>query len=847
MKKQQSTRMNRRQVAVTIGLLSLTPLLTVPVLTGCGGASQGVKAPMTGRATFSVVWPEPARLIPFAAKSIRVEMRRNGSAIASQLLVRPENGGPTSVTFTNLPVDTLTAHAAAYPEADGIGTAQAVGSVSVVVKAGENVSFTLTMDSTIDRLDLIPATSILNIGQQAQLTATALDATGAVVLTAPEKHQWVSSDNAVVSVSNVGLVTALAAGTATINFTELESGKSATATVTVSPPFPPLTSAPKEVGYLSWSQDLFDRQTIYVDGDSAGNAWVSRGLLWSGQSDLTLDEYCEDSPHSGVHCARVRFTPGSVGAWKGYAFLNGTLTADQRIPTPDFGTSPTAGIDVTGARKITFWARSKSPTPATVEFFAFGIGHPSAPYRDSAPKISLPPITLTSDWKEYTISIPTNLSLTRVIGPFGFVASQTRNPTAVEFDIDDISFNVDRKDKKGFLLSFETTTATPDRYLRNSAYVYDNACAAITFGIYSEHERMSRILDAMVYAVEHDRTFMHRIRNSYQPGQLVLAPGWEPFGKVGTPRLPGWYDTIQINWFEDEYNISALNTGVTAWAALALITGYDLTKKTEYLNTARLLADSIIMECWDTRGAGGFTAGYQGFDTNNKKQLYKSTEHNIDLVPLFHRLWVATGDARYELAKQHAIQFVDSVWVLEEKHFWTGTETDGVTPHKAEDGRTLIPTDTCAWSILAFGPKAGKPFVASLEYAYSHMRASTGGGFSFSTAYTDSSHYEITGQMAAALFLTRQKDRGEELIRAIESAQQPSGGVLATDMEPHRTGFFLSSGDPWVYYKRVSLCPTAWLAMARAARSGLSPYWIGVKEIPDVRQVSPGGAQFTVH
>ncbi len=225
--------------------------LTALFLPGCGGSAPtssatGVALAASGRAVFMVVWPAASttRLIPLAARSIRVDvLRSNGTVVASQLLARADTGSSAAtLTFTNLPVETLTARATALPQTDGSGTAQATGTVPLVIQAGQTVSFSLTMASTVDHLDINAVAVPFIIGQKFQMTETARDAPGTsgnIVLTASAKMQWVSSNTAVVSVDESGLVTALSAGTATVTVTDQESGKSVSATVTVAPPADP--------------------------------------------------------------------------------------------------------------------------------------------------------------------------------------------------------------------------------------------------------------------------------------------------------------------------------------------------------------------------------------------------------------------------------------------------------------------------------------------------------------------------------------------------------------------------------------------------------------------------------
>ena len=225
--------------------------LTALFLPGCGGSSPtspstDVAAASSGRAVFTVVWPASSttRLIPLAARSIRVDvLRSNGTVVASQLLARAgTDSASATLTFPNLPVQTLTARATALPQTDGTGTAQATGSVPLVIQAGQTVSFSLTMASTVDHLETNTATVPLTSGQTFQMTETARDAPGTsgnVVLTTPAKIQWKSSNMLAVSVDSDGLVTALSAGSATITVSDQESGKSVSADVTVAAPADP--------------------------------------------------------------------------------------------------------------------------------------------------------------------------------------------------------------------------------------------------------------------------------------------------------------------------------------------------------------------------------------------------------------------------------------------------------------------------------------------------------------------------------------------------------------------------------------------------------------------------------
>ena len=209
---------------------SAFPILAL-LIAGCGGGDRAE----SGRAEFTVVWPESSRLIPEASQSISIQLLRNGTPVTARIIPRPAGGGPASSTFFDLPVGPLTALATAHPQANGTGVAQAQGSVAFTVAAGQTVPFTLTMASTIDRIELNPPSVTLNSGQTQQLTVSARNAANEIVLISPNKLLWRSLNTNVATLDASGLVTAQNPGTAQITVRETESDRSAIAIVDVAP------------------------------------------------------------------------------------------------------------------------------------------------------------------------------------------------------------------------------------------------------------------------------------------------------------------------------------------------------------------------------------------------------------------------------------------------------------------------------------------------------------------------------------------------------------------------------------------------------------------------------------
>lgn len=230
----------RRRLAGVVALgLALTGIAGLPLLSGCGGGSKSAGVGQTGRATLTITWPDRAadsRLIPVAANSITATFRQNGQVVATQTVARPSSGNQTTVIFSALPPGDLTFQATAYPNADGSGVAQASAATGVTIVSGQDSPVSVTMASTIDHLTVTPASPTVLVGATTALSVTPVDAGGNIVLTNASTISWVSLTPSIATVSSTGVVTGVAAGTAQIQVTETESGKSLTVNVTVTTP-----------------------------------------------------------------------------------------------------------------------------------------------------------------------------------------------------------------------------------------------------------------------------------------------------------------------------------------------------------------------------------------------------------------------------------------------------------------------------------------------------------------------------------------------------------------------------------------------------------------------------------
>jgi outer membrane protein assembly factor BamB len=264
--------------------------LLAGVLMSCGGnGPTPIVRAETGKATFTVQWPKRTRLIPAASNSIVVAISMGTTALTQQVLARPAAGGTASVSFSSLPVATLSVTATAYPNADGTGTAQATATTPLVIQANQTTNFSLTMSSTVVQLVLTAPQTSLTVGQAMALGVAGKDTNGNTVLLSASKLTWLSSNTTAATIDTNGNVTALAAGSANISVTDSESGKSATIAITVSTPAPTVQQSvayqinAAHSGYATFGQPLTfpSSPTWSVDfGTPVGYPLIANGIVY---------------------------------------------------------------------------------------------------------------------------------------------------------------------------------------------------------------------------------------------------------------------------------------------------------------------------------------------------------------------------------------------------------------------------------------------------------------------------------------------------------------------------------------------------------------------------------------
>ncbi len=208
-----------------------------------------------------------------------------------------------------------------------------------------------------------------------------------------------------------------------------------------------------------------------------------------------------------------------------------------------------------------------------IEFFTWGLattGNPTNRLKnpDSEGKRSTRFLALTNKWKEYSIHLDyADLSL--IQNGFGFVCSGDYSGDADNvFYLDDIQFVGDiasAEQAPVLLRSYDTD----NQYIQNAAFSYDNALVSMALLSDGNVKAAGDIADAFVYAVQHDRQGVSRVRNAYAAGNIAALPGWE-----SGARLPGWYafdDKGKGIWYEDQYQLQQCRQHLVCRACAAAI------------------------------------------------------------------------------------------------------------------------------------------------------------------------------------------------------------------------------------------------------------------------------------
>ena len=170
--------------------------------------------------------------------------------------------------------------------------------------------------------------------------------------------------------------------------------------------------------------NAFEPFYVYEDFMSPKNHYAPSG--WMGDvANLELDQSCSQGMHDGKTCIKMRYNAEGLKQWAGIYWQH---------PANNWGDKK-GGYNITGATKLTFWARGANGYEIISEVKIGGI---SGDYSDTD-VAWLKTIKLTGSWKKYTIDLSKS-DLSSISGGFCIVFSKKDNPKGCTIFLDDIRY-----------------------------------------------------------------------------------------------------------------------------------------------------------------------------------------------------------------------------------------------------------------------------------------------------------------------------------------------------------------------------------------------------------------------
>ena len=231
-------------------------------------------------------------------------------------------------TITGLSIAWASSNVAvATVSSTGLVTGVSKGESTIIASVG-GVSASgsvLVTDVSASSIEITPNKGTLSIGQSSQLSARLKDAQGNIV--AGRDVSWSSSDTAIVTVSNAGMLTAISDGESTI--TASVEGVSGFATVTVSGA--PVASISVSAQSASISVGQTQQLTASVS-DAGGNILNDRIMSWT-----TSNEASATVSNAGL----------VTGIALGSSTITGTSEGKSATVVVEVSVSPVSSVSVT--------------------------------------------------------------------------------------------------------------------------------------------------------------------------------------------------------------------------------------------------------------------------------------------------------------------------------------------------------------------------------------------------------------------------------------------------------------------------------------------------------------------
>ena len=183
----------------------------------------------------------------------------------------------------------------------------------------------------------------------------------------------------------------------------------------------------ESIGEPAVSEGSFQPFIVYSNKGTPANHYIPSGFMPDGKC-LVFDDVWKENCQSGSSCIKIIFDVNCSKQgqkWAGIYWQN---------PAHNWG-SKKGGFDLTGASKLSFWAKGEKGGERIEEFKMGGL---TGDYPDSDSAM-IGPVILTNEWKQYSIDLR-GKDLSYISGGFAWAANVDVNPEACTFYLDELKY-----------------------------------------------------------------------------------------------------------------------------------------------------------------------------------------------------------------------------------------------------------------------------------------------------------------------------------------------------------------------------------------------------------------------
>ncbi|MDB4870326.1 MAG: hypothetical protein JWL97_1330 [Gemmatimonadales bacterium] len=301
------------------------------VVTGLAAGSAAITATSagkSGKSDVTVAAPQPPVVTTVTVSPTSVSLQVGATTPLSATVKDQQGMVMTGQTVTWSTSNATVATVNSSGTVSGVAAGSATISATASGKTGTaNITVT-ALPPVVTTVTVAPPTASIAVGATVALTATVKDAQGNVMT--GQSVTWSTSNPSYATVNSSGLVTGVSAGPATITATS--SGKSGTASITVTspPPPPPVVTT---VTVSPSTASIVVGATVALSAtvkDALGNVMTGQSIVWS-TSNAAAATVNSNGLVTGIAGGSATITATSAGKTGSSAV---TITAAPPPPPP---------------------------------------------------------------------------------------------------------------------------------------------------------------------------------------------------------------------------------------------------------------------------------------------------------------------------------------------------------------------------------------------------------------------------------------------------------------------------------------------------------------------------------